>query len=344
MKIDLYSPGIKRKEMDGVLTVMVDEKIGPGEQAARLIAALKERLGFECALSLRSPAFALYAALQALDVPAGSRVAVSALCPLYYLAVLDALGLAPLFCDVQAGGVCVGAREARAALERAAGDAPRAAVITDTLGFLPDWPALRELGLPLIEDASRAFGSSLGETPAGTFGVFSILGLEERDVLTAGGGAILFAMEKRSAAVVRGRPPPPDECALADMNAAMAVAQLRESAKNARRRKEIAELYTRQVLQTRHKLIAAPDAFEYNNYAFPLVLETGMKDVLSYAGRKEIEAAAAFDQTPAAKGLCGADEAPNAHALALRATLFPIHPRLGAACVERVAKVLRSLP
>ncbi|MDR2521229.1 MAG: DegT/DnrJ/EryC1/StrS family aminotransferase [Spirochaetaceae bacterium] len=344
MMIDLYSPGIKRKEMDGVLTVMVDEKIGPGEQAARLLAALKERLGFEFALSLRSPAFALYAALRALDVPAGQRVAVSALCPLYYLAVLDALALSPLFCDVEAGGVCVGAQSLREALERSGGDAPRAAIITGTLGFLPDWPALREVGLPLIEDASRAFGSTLGGAPAGTFGVLSMLGLEERDMVTAGGGAILFAMEKRNAATLRSRPLPSDECALADMNAAMAVAQLRESAKNARRRKEIAELYTRQVLQTRHKLIAIPDSFEYNNYAFPLVLETGMKDVLTYAGRKDIEAAPAFDQTPAAKSLCGADETPNAHALALRTALFPIYSRLGAACVERVAKVLRSLP
>jgi dTDP-4-amino-4,6-dideoxygalactose transaminase len=30
MKIEIYSPTIRRKEMDAVLTAMVEEKIGPG--------------------------------------------------------------------------------------------------------------------------------------------------------------------------------------------------------------------------------------------------------------------------------------------------------------------------
>ena len=333
MKIECYSPGIKRKEMDAVLTVLVDEKIGPGEQAERLLALAKERLGFDYALALRSPAIALYIALKALDLPAGSKVAVSALCPPYYTAVCNALGLAPLYCDTENGTVCISANTVVRALEKCTDGPARAIIASETLGFMPEMPALLEAGLPVIEDASAAYGGKLGEKAAGAFGVFTILGLEERDMLTAGGGALLFSMEKRNAAVLRNFSGLAPEFGLADMNAAMAIAQLRESGKNAVRRKEIAETYTQSAMRGRHKLPA-----------IPLILETGMKDVQAYAKRKEIAVEPAFARTPAALGFVEAQAVPESYSLSLRTALFPIYPRLNAVSIERVAKLLQTLP
>ena len=40
--IQTYSTTIRRKEMDAVLTCMVDEKIGPGELNTRFIQQIKE--------------------------------------------------------------------------------------------------------------------------------------------------------------------------------------------------------------------------------------------------------------------------------------------------------------
>ena len=59
MKIEIYSPTIRRKEMDAVLTAMVEEKIGPGARNRLLIQTAKEQLRFDYALALRSPAVAL---------------------------------------------------------------------------------------------------------------------------------------------------------------------------------------------------------------------------------------------------------------------------------------------
>jgi dTDP-4-amino-4,6-dideoxygalactose transaminase len=210
--------------------------------------------------------------------------------------------------------------------------------------MMPDMPALVEMGLPVIEDASLAYGSTLAEKAAGSFGVLTILGLEERDMLTAGGGALLFAMEKRAASVLRGISTIPPELALSDMNAAMAIVQLREAAKNALRRKEIAEAYTRAALQSRHKLFAAPENFEYNNYAFPLLLETGVKDVQAYAKRKEIEVELAFAGITGGANGDGANSLPESASLSMRTALFPIYPRLSGKDIERVAKLIQSLP
>ena len=62
--IQTFSSTIRRKEMDAVLTCMVDEKIGPGELNARLIQTAKEFFSCAGAVALRTPSSALkYAVL-----------------------------------------------------------------------------------------------------------------------------------------------------------------------------------------------------------------------------------------------------------------------------------------
>ena len=87
--IQTYSTTIRRKEMDAVLTCMVDEKIGPGELNARLIQAVKEFTRCDGAVALRSPAIALKYALQALDLEKGSKIMISALAPAWQYQAVD---------------------------------------------------------------------------------------------------------------------------------------------------------------------------------------------------------------------------------------------------------------
>jgi dTDP-4-amino-4,6-dideoxygalactose transaminase len=123
-----------------------------------------------------------------------------------------------------------------------------------------------------------------------------------------------------------------------DMNAAMALVQFREAAKSREKRSEIARLYTDAAMRGRHKLFSHSEKLEYNNYAFPLVLETGMKDVEAYAKRKEIVVESAF------AGSLVDSACPNAYSLSLRTALFPIYPRLGAENASKVAKLIQTLP
>ncbi|GHU40685.1 aminotransferase [Spirochaetia bacterium] len=344
--IEIYSPTIRRKEMDAVLTVMVEEKIGPGEQAARLVQFAKEALNFEFSQALRSPAFALSHALKLLALEKGSGILVSALSPEYYHKVILDLDYKPIVCDTAGDSPCPTAETIKAAIGRSAASNPaRAMALYHSLGFLPDTEVFSGTELPIIEDISAAFGSSLNEKKAGSFGLFTILGLEERDVLTAGGGALLYAAEKRNAAVLRNSGAVSDVYSLADMNAAMAIVQIRESARNMEKRREYAGLYTQNALQQgRHKLFAHPENFENNNYAFALVLETGMKDVIAWARRKEIVVESAFEKTLVGAGLVEKELCPQAYSLSLRTALFPVYPRLGGAGAAKVARLIQTLP
>jgi len=368
MKIEVYSPTIRRKEMDAVLTAMVEDKIGPGEQAKFLIQTAREKIKFDYCLALRSPAIALHLALQSLGLERGQAVLVSALSPLYYQRVIADLGLVPLYCDVPAFSACL----SRESIEKALASKDesldvRCIVLHHNLGFLSDAAAIAELGIPVIEDCSQSYGTFMQEegasvaapvensaapteTPAasappatGNIGVFTILGFEERDMLTCGGGALLYACNRRDAAVLRNLEQLPAEYGLPDMNAALAVVQFREAAKNLVKRREIASLYTQSALRTRHKRFVSPD-LEYNNYAFPLILETGVKDVKAYARKKDTAVESAFENTLVGSGGVLPEQCPEAYSLSLRTVLFPLYPRLKMSDAERIAKLIMTLP
>jgi dTDP-4-amino-4,6-dideoxygalactose transaminase len=396
MKIEVYSPTIRRKEMDAVLTAMVEDKIGPGEQARLLIQIAKERLRFDYCLALRSPAMALSFALKALNLEDGQGVLVSALSPRYYHRVIEDLRLRPVYCDVAGDSPLVSRGTVEEAIARESpGTGVRCIVLHHTLGFMPDTASIAELGIPVIEDRSQSYGAGFPEEPgkaAGSgeeiparppreagpgrvSGVFTILGLEERDMLTSGGGALLYAVNRRDGSALRNYGDLPPEYSLPDMNAAMAVIQFRESLRNLEKRLEIARIYTQSALRTRHRRFIQGDEGRYNNYAFPLVLETGLKDVKTYARKKDIVVESAFENTltgfalgaadggaflfPAgAPALGGAalgeegrgpvsrfqDLCPQAYSLFLRTVLFPLYPRLSSSEVERISKLIVTLP
>jgi dTDP-4-amino-4,6-dideoxygalactose transaminase len=341
MKIEVYSPTIRRKEMDAVLTAMVEDKIGPGDRARLLIQIAKENLGFDYALALRSPATALYLALKALNPQPGQGVIISALSPRYYVQVIEDFQLIPLFCDVSHDFPCM----SRGTVEKTLADKPagpevRCIILHHTLGFLPDTAGIAELGLPVIEDISQSYGTLSSQI----HGVFTILGLEERDMLTSGGGAVLFAMNRRDGTALRNFTSIPNEYCLPDINAALAIVQFKEWMRNIERRNEIARVYTQSSLRARHKRFVPLEEGQYNNYAFPLVLETGLKDVVAYARKKEIVVESAFEKSLTSAGICEPERCPVSHSLSLRTVLFPLYPRLRSQETERVSKLIMTLP
>jgi len=333
--------------MDAVLTAMVEEKIGPGERNRLLIQTAKEQLSFDYALALRSPAVALHLALKALGVKQGQGVVISALSPLYYLQVLQDLQLTPVFCDVTYDFPCMSRELIENTIAKKDAELEICAIVLHhTLGFVPDTASINELSFPVIEDISQSYTNTV-------HGIFCILGLEERDMLTSGGGALLFAMNRKDSFALRnlsgsqnesGRKSPgiPGEYCLPDINAALAVVQFKEFSRNMERRRDIAEVYMQASLRTRHKRFIPINDNEYCNYSFSMILETGLKDVVAYAKKKEIEIENAFENTIAGAGFC--DVCPVSSSLCLRTVLFPMYPRLRSQDVERVSRIITTLP
>ena len=341
MKIPVYSPTIRRSEMDAVLTCMVEEKIGPGEMSQKLIKLVCETLQVSGAAAFRSPAIALSCALKALDLEAGAGVIISALAPSWQYVEIIRHNYKPLVIDVRQENALVSAE----AVEDAVRNGGRAVILHETMGFLPEIEDILSLNIPVIEDISQSAGALYKDKYAGSAGVFSILGLEEKDILTGGGGAVLLAPERRNAAVLKKlyeQAPVTD--LLPDINASLAFVQLKQMEKNMELRREMHEAYLHSLMQSKHKTIPLTEGSTNPVYSFPVILNSGVADVQKYAAKKNIEIELAFTNSAADYLKDQQETFINATSLLLRCVLFPLYPRLGAKKSAEIAKVLATLP
>lgn len=346
MSIQTYSSTIRRKEMDAVLTCMVDEKTGPGELNARLVQQTKDYFKVAGAIALRSPALALKYALTALGIEKDSGVMVSALAPDWqYTAVLDA-GFKPVILDVDEDSLLVTEDNIRDGIKKGGS----VLIFHETSGFLPDFSQILAIGIPLIEDISQSAGASENGQKAGSFGIFSILGLEENDILTAGGGAVLMAPQQREWAVLKNISEElPSTDKLPDINSALAFIQLKELDRNEQVRKEIRDAYCRSLMQGHYHTVSEKcEGAVPSVYSFPVVLDGNIKDVIDYALRKDIETVGTFwDSIVYCRRKneeLDLSSCIKAMSLSLRCLNFPLYPRLGNAKSVKIAKVLATLP
>jgi len=341
MKLPVHSSTIRRKEMDAVLTCMVAEKIGPGEMNQKLVSLAREFFGVEGATAFRSGAIALQYAIKALDLPPQSGIILSALAPAWHYQQVVSLGYTPLVTDVSPDTGLLTVE----GIESAIAKGGRLILLHETLGFLPDMNAILALNLPVIEDISQSIGATLDEKPAGSFGVSSIVGLEECDLLTAGGGALLLSAGKREATVQkRLSDEAPLTDILPDINSALAYIQLKEFPKNAEIRREMSALYTSSLMQGRHKTFIQQGDGISAVYSFPVILSSGLKEVRQYVHRKDIEIEETYACTIATLLGETLEGCINALSLSMRCVLFPLYPRLGTANAAKIAKVLATLP
>ena len=339
--------------MDAVLTCMVDEKIGPGDINAKLISQVKEFIKCDGAIALRSPSIALDYALRALDLEKGKKVMISALAPSWQYVALESFGYEPLVLDVQQENALVSLDSVKKGIEQGAA----LLLLHETEGILPDLKGLKELGIPIIEDISQSAGASFSisqgdsssddvvKVKAGQFGVFTILGLEEKDVLTAGGGAILFATNRRDWSVLKKyADSAPLTDLLPDINAALAWVQFKEFNRNELVRKELFSMYQHACLMGKHKMLSREMDEGSTVSSFPLVLSGSFKDVKQYAAKKDIEVQLAFENSVIAMHDEFDQSCIHAKSLYLRCIHVPLYSRLTHAESAKIVKVLTTLP
>lgn len=371
--IQTFSSTIRRKEMDAVLTCMVDEKIGPGEINSRLITCVKEFFGCAGALALRSPDIAVSYALKACGIESGTKIMISALAPGWQLFAIKQAGYEPLILDVDSTTACVTPE----IVEEGIKNGGRVLILHEPLGILPNLNAIIALGIPVIEDVSQSAGAMIleqeqessvkqGESKseelkgkkAGMFGIFSICALEEHDVITAGGGAIVMSPGRREWPVLKRLS---DETTgiqmLPDINAALALVQFKEFKRNEQMRKEIFSLYNRSIMAGKNKTFVRDMEYGSTAFSFPIVLNSGFKEVKQYVSKKDIEISIAFADSVIGilekmkENLLEEEKLPydysnckNAKSLYLRTALFPLYPRLTKSQIDKIAKVLGTLP
>jgi len=340
MSIPVFRSYIRRKDMDTVLNCLVTDSVGPGEYLDRFQKAAREALGYDFGFALRGPSIALGLALDSLGLGEGDPVAVPALAPAYYADVLASRRLVPVLVDALADTA-----EADLAAVEALEPRPKALILHEALGILPDPELVARVGIPVIEDMSNAIGAYRGESRAGSLGRIAIMGLEHDSIVTSGGGALLLAFGRREGQVLRNLAEAiVPEIRMTDYNAALALAQLRDMEGAIARRRELAALFAQSLARTRHRLLTQGGEGEPGYWAFPVSVASSVKDLRAYAKKKDVETELAFEGSLLAKTTVPEDSCPNARSMVLRCLLFPLHQRIGATAAEKISKVLATLP
>lgn len=174
----------------------------------------------------------------------------------YFATGLSAVwnGLTPVFCEARSGDFTLDA----AAAEAAVGPETRALTAVYTFGCPPPVDELRriadEAGIPLILDAAHAFGTRLGERPAGTLGDIEVFSLSPTKPVTAAEGGLVVCRRRETAERLRLErnlgvldsavdPSRGLNGRLSELNAAVGRATLRHHEDNLARRHELVRFY-----------------------------------------------------------------------------------------------------
>jgi dTDP-3-amino-3,4,6-trideoxy-alpha-D-glucose transaminase len=127
---------------------------------------LADYLGVRHCIGVANGTDAITIALRALGVGPGDEV----VCPSFtFYATVEATisaGATPVYCDVDPGTMCMTAETVRAAIT----PRTKAIVAVHLFGNVAPMAELRELGLPVLEDAAQATGARLGGVRAGALG------------------------------------------------------------------------------------------------------------------------------------------------------------------------------
>lgn len=172
--------------------------LGPEVQAFE--AEFAAYLGVEHVIGVANGTDAITIALRAMGVEPGDEVIVPALT--FYAsaeAVVNA-GARPVFCDVDPETRNLSPET----VERVRTERTRAIVAVDLFGVPAPVPALRELGLPVLEDAAQAAGSELDGIRAGALGdVATFSFYPSKNLACFGDGGAIATNDERIAGAAR---------------------------------------------------------------------------------------------------------------------------------------------
>jgi len=157
---------LRGRIQERVLAVLDAGRYILGPEVRAFESELAEYLGVRHVIGVANGTEAITIALKALGVRPGDEVVVPAFTFYASAEAIATAGAVPVFCDVDRDTRNVTPETVRAALT------PRtsAIVAVDLLGCPAPLPELRELGLPVLEDAAQAAGASLGGRMAGALG------------------------------------------------------------------------------------------------------------------------------------------------------------------------------
>ena len=335
MALPLSRPSLRRQDFDHVLDAMVHDRLGSGEIQHQLSKEIARSLGLKEAGVLAGANDAVRRILGGLGLSSGDGVVLSPLAPPYWVPGLVSLGLVPVFADVLVDSPVL---DPEAVGSLVAGGAK--AIIADCcLGFVPDVEALAAHGIPVVEDLSHGLGSRWANQSVGTRGA-AVLVQFAPETLVAGAGGCLVGFRK---VPVGDEGEPRTWELLSDLGCALILSQWKDLETFAEKKRE----------HFRHLFHRLPRGYRQPKQVgdgdpvgpwFPILVESGAKELLSHARKKAVDADWAFHHLPYLNAESPSDFCPHARSFLFRTLVFPLYATFSLKELDLLGKVISSLP
>ncbi len=199
-KIWLSSPHIGTNELQYVNEAFVTNWIAPlGPHVNSFEQGLQDQTHTKHAAALSSGTSALHLALILLEVKAGDTVFCQSITFSASANPIAYQGAIPVFIDSEMDTWNMDPDLLKGALEEAKQNRklPKAIIPVHLYGMPAKMDEIlsisNEYGVPVIEDAAEALGSSIDNKPCGSFGDFGVLSFNGNKIITTSGGGALIS-------------------------------------------------------------------------------------------------------------------------------------------------------
>ncbi|MBM3244547.1 MAG: DegT/DnrJ/EryC1/StrS aminotransferase family protein, partial [Candidatus Omnitrophica bacterium] len=246
-------PCITKNDISSVTKALKRNFVGHGTEVKRLEKYFSLFLGRKYCIAVNSGSGALKLSLLASGIKKGSKVATSVhVCPAVANVMLE-LGLKPVFIDVDNADVNISIDLLREEIRRTA--SVSAIVLPYLGGYVKDISGISSIGIPLIEDCAVSIGAAFYEEKIGKKGRFAVFSFGSTKLVTGGSGGMVCTDNKKDMERIRAlmnydymAETGADfhvrlNCNMNDVQAALALSQMKRLSKTLKYRTDIAKLY-----------------------------------------------------------------------------------------------------
>ena len=185
--IPVMRPWLGEEEAAAAAEAVASGWVAQGPRVAAFERAVADRVGVAHGVAVSSCTTALHLALVVLGVGPGDEVVVPSLSFVATANAVRYVGATPVFADVEADTLnCSPATIAPVLTPRT-----RAVILVHQAGAPADVDGVRSLGVPVVEDAACAMGSTLQGRPIGAQTDLATFSFHPRKLLTTGEGGMV---------------------------------------------------------------------------------------------------------------------------------------------------------
>jgi len=242
-------PTLGPEEIKAVSDVIASGYIAEGAIVKEFEQKFADYLNVKHAVATNSGTSALHLALLALEVGPGDEVIIPSYVCCALLNAVNYAGATPVLADICPNTYNLDAADVKKRLS----SRTKAIIVPHLFGMAADLDPLLALDVPIIEDCAQAVGAVYNQRPVGTFGVAAIYSFYATKVITTGEGGMVVCNAKDIAERIRDLKTYDQKddykirfnYKMSDIQAVLGLAQLAQLNSILRRRKAIAEQYTR---------------------------------------------------------------------------------------------------